>query len=77
MGALQQEIVDESIDSGTGLRRFANDWIRTVAIRRARDAGTVVEFLCECGDLRCQRLVDLTLSEYDALPPGAVLAHAS
>lgn len=66
----------EWVDSATGLRRFANNSIRDVAVRSQRDASAIFEFLCECGDLRCQRLVELTLGEYGARSPGSVRAHA-
>ena len=75
MGSLQEERVDEWIDSATALRRFANNSIRDVAARSGRDASAIVEFLCECGDLRCQRLVELTLGDYSARSPGSVRAH--
>lgn len=77
MGSLQDELVDEWVDSAAALRRFANNSIRDMAERQRRDASAVYEFLCECGDLRCQGLVELSLADYDRRPPGAVLAHAS
>ena len=76
MGLQQHEVVDEWVDSATGLRRFANNSIRDVAVRSKRDASMIFEFLCECGDLRCKGLVELTLGEYDACSPGSVRAHA-
>lgn len=65
----------EWVDSATGLRRFANDSIRDIAARQERDASAVYEFLCECGDLRCRGLVELTLADYGARSPGSVIAH--
>jgi len=75
MTSLQDELVDDWVDSATGLRRFANNSIRDVAARQIRDASAIVEFLCECGDLRCRELVGLTLAEYETHQPGAVRAH--
>ncbi|HEY1514519.1 MAG TPA: hypothetical protein VGF66_12285 [Gaiellaceae bacterium] len=75
MGSLHHELADEWVDSATDLRRFANNSIRDVAVRREREASTVYEFLCECGDLRCRGLVELTLGDYSARPPGSVRAH--
>lgn len=77
MGVQQHELVDEWVDSATDLRRFANNSIRDVAARQAREASAVYEFLCECGDLRCRGLVELSLLDYDGRSPGSVLAHAS
>lgn len=77
MTAQRYELVEEFVDSATGLRRFANNSIRDVAARHAPDASAVYEFLCECGDLRCRGLVELSLLDYDACSPGSVLAHAS
>jgi hypothetical protein len=76
MGSVQYD-VEEWLDSATGLRRFANNSIRDVAVRQGRDSTAIFEFLCECGDLRCRQLVELTLSDYRATPPGSVLAHAT
>jgi hypothetical protein len=76
IGSLEQELVDDPVESATGLRRFANDSIRDVAARSQRDASTVLEFLCECGDLRCRQLVKLTLGDFGARTPGSVRAHA-
>ena len=73
IGSLQEEW----IDSALGLRRFANNSIRDVAARQARDTAAIYEFLCECGDLRCKGLVELTLTDFNALAPGRVLAHTS
>jgi hypothetical protein len=65
----------ELLDGATDLRRFANDSIRDVAQRQERDAASLYEFLCECGDLRCKGLVELSLADYDVRTPGSVLAH--
>jgi hypothetical protein len=73
----RQELDEEWVDSATGLRRFANNSIRDLAARQQREGSAVYEFLCECGDLRCQRLVELSLLDYDRCTPGSVLAHAS
>ena len=77
LGSQRLEIVDDLVESATGLRRFANNSIRDVAAKQQRDASSVYEFLCECGDLRCQGLVELSLVDYDRRAPGAVLAHLS
>ena len=75
MASLQHEPVDDLVDSAAGLRRFANNSIRDVAARQAREASALFEFMCECGDLRCRQIVELTLPDYDTRSPGSVLAH--
>jgi hypothetical protein len=62
-------------ESAVGVRRFANDSIREVAVRFEYQRGMVFEFLCECGDLGCLEFVKLTLDEYTDREPGSVVAH--
>lgn len=52
------------------VRRFVNDSIRKLEHGRA-----TIDFVCECGDLRCRELVMLTPQEYDSTDAGSVLAH--
>ena len=56
------------------VRRLANDSIRD--LMQSLDTRDVpAGFLCECGDLRCDRRVSLTLAEYDVTDAGSVRAH--
>lgn len=57
------------------VRRFVNDEIAETAARFDAGDGSVFEFVCECGDLSCNGLVELTLSEYAASSPGSVVGH--
>jgi hypothetical protein len=66
---------DESIDSAVDVRRFANDAIRDAARRFDGWPVTTFDFLCECGDLRCDRIVKLTPAEYDRTKAGSVRDH--
>jgi hypothetical protein len=35
-----------------------------------------VEFMCECGDLRCTEVVTLTLGDFEQFSePGSISAH--
>jgi hypothetical protein len=62
--------------SAVDVRRLVNDSIRGVGSGfRPDEAGAALDFLCECGDLRCRRSIRLTLAEYDATQPGFVSAH--
>jgi hypothetical protein len=72
---MQGTLADRVVQAATGQRRFANDSIRDMAVRQQRDASAIYDFLCECGDLGCRQLVELTLTDYAALPPGSVLGH--
>ena len=60
--------------TATDVRRFANDSIREL-MERLETRDVPADFLCECGDLRCDERVQLTLSEYDETGPGRVRAH--
>lgn len=67
-------------ESGTGaatsVRRLVNDEIARVAARLDGDDGSVFDFLCECGDLRCRGIARMTLADYRASSPGSVVGHA-
>ena len=63
------------IGAAISIRRFANEEVARVGSRLDADEGNQFEFLCECGDLSCNRLVRLTIAEYRALPPGSVVGH--
>ena len=45
-------------------RRTVNDAIAHAASRFNLDEGNLVEFLCECGDLRCRQMIKMTLTEF-------------
>lgn len=57
------------------IRRFVNDSIAEDAVRTGSPSGWVIEFVCECGDLRCRTPVGLTLAEYAATSRGVVAGH--
>lgn len=61
--------------SAVGVRRFANEAIRDAASVVAESPGSRFQFLCECGDLRCDGLVTLTLEQFEQSEAGSVLAH--
>jgi hypothetical protein len=56
--------------------RDVNDAIRGLALKGPRDE--MWEFFCECDDLACRSLIQLTLSEFDdrrsADPAAPILA---
>jgi hypothetical protein len=58
---------DTSPDSARTLRHV-NDSIRDLAERSLSEESW--EFLCECDDLGCLELVELTLTEFDAHRDG-------
>ena len=62
--------------AATSVRRLVNDEIARVAARLDGDDGSVFDFLCECGDLRCRGIVQMTLSDYRASGAGSVIGHA-
>jgi hypothetical protein len=68
---------DEPINSAVSARRFVNDAIRDDARRFKDDPTLVFQFHCECGDVRCRRLVRLTMAEYEAAEPGLVRGRHS
>jgi hypothetical protein len=43
--------VNEAVEAGRGLR----------------DAGEMISFVCECGRLGCNRLIQLTVAEYESV----------
>ncbi len=59
-----------------GLFGHVNDSIRGLAIEGPRDE--TWQFICECPDLECHALVNLTLDEFDARrsasPPSPILS---
>jgi hypothetical protein len=72
MRGTSQQAADAPIGSAVNMRRFVNDSIHAAARRSGGRSQTPVEFLCECGDLRCPRTVRLTLEEYEQSGPGSV-----
>ena len=50
--------------------RDANERVRARAAELSRDEGRA-PFLCECEDPRCEAIVRLSLSEYEAVRAGA------
>ena len=62
-------------DSAVAIRRFVNDEIAHIAKRLDPDDRYEYEFICECGDLECERRANLTVAEYQGLLPGSVVGH--
>ena len=60
----------------TSIRRVVNDEIALVASRMDGNDGSVFDFVCECGDLKCQGMVRMTLADYRMSTPGSVVGHA-
>lgn len=69
-----QQIPPASSDEIAATLRSANDSIAR-GTHRFGDQRTNFEFFCECGDLRCHEGVWLTVAEYYAARPGALVAH--
>jgi hypothetical protein len=67
----------ESPDTSTvvSLHRCANDEIAVAAARFDGNDGSKFEFVCECGELSCRGLVEMTLAAYRASAPGSVVGH--
>ena len=63
-------------EAAASVRRLANDSVAEVAARFDQDEGGVYQFLCECGDLTCLRVVEMTLADYRTRKPGSVVGHA-
>jgi hypothetical protein len=42
---------------------------------RLDDGSSMFEFVCECGDLKCRTLVEMTLADYRRSTPGSVVGH--
>ena len=64
-----------SVLSAIDVRRLENDAIRDEALRFVRDGAGTVGFMCECGDLRCLRVVWRSLADYETAEPGSVRDH--
>ena len=75
MGSISRPTAPPGAESVVSVRRFVNDEIAHVATRLDPDDMTHYEFVCECGDLGCQRTATLTVAEYHASPPGSVVCH--
>lgn len=56
-------------------RRLINDSIANGAQRLNRESP--FEFLCECGDQACRRVVELSAVQFYSCRPGAIIAHES
>jgi hypothetical protein len=57
------------------LRRSVNDAAAELAARFDAGDGIPFEFLCECGDPRCSRMVEMTVDDYRLHEPGSVVGH--
>jgi hypothetical protein len=56
------------------MRRLLNDSIAKAGAERF-DYEDSFEFYCECSDLSCKKVVELTVAQYRILSIGKVLAH--
>jgi hypothetical protein len=61
--------------AAVSIRRYVNEEIARTAGRIAADENGEFEFLCECGDLSCERRVRMALAAYRSSEPGSVVAH--
>ena len=71
--AVSGYLSDDAVHAVVDVRRFVNDSIKATA--DVSSASAVLEFICECGDLRCKELVKLTLDEFENSRPGTVVSH--
>jgi hypothetical protein len=60
---------------GVFVRRYVNEEVAAKAGGFDANDGSQFEFVCECGDLLCHGLVELTLAEFRASAPGSVIGH--
>jgi hypothetical protein len=58
-------LLERARQAASGWRRFANDAIRDAADAYGAETGRLYRFLCECGDLRCRQMVEMTIREYE------------
>ena len=57
-------------------RRTVNDEIAATGAHFEAAVASKLEFVCECGDLRCNAIVTMTLADYAKTTPGSVVGHA-
>ena len=70
------QIQAPGVGAAISVRRFANDEIARVGgSLDDLPGGHQFEFLCECGDLSCNRFARMTAAEYRASAPGSVVGH--
>lgn len=75
-GTSLDSLVRAPADDVIDLTRKVNRQVFLAALRFGAPAGTKYEFSCECGDLRCWRVVHATLDEIDIDSPlGTIRAH--
>lgn len=67
---------DTSRQAAVMIRRSVNDAIKSQALK-VGVGSSKWQFVCECGDIDCDGLVELTLVEYDIRAPGFVTAHTA
>lgn len=75
MSSIPQPTALPGARSAVSIRRFVNDEIAHLATLLDPDDRKRYDFICECGDLGCQRTAPLTVAQYQASPPGAVVGH--
>ena len=57
------------------IRRTANNLIARMGATFQASTTMGFEFVCECGDLRCKQIVNMTLADYAKTRPGSVVGH--
>lgn len=64
------------VHAGQSIRRLANRSVRESAAELRVPDDETIDFMCECGDLRCTEVVSLKLSDFDRFTdPGSISAH--
>ena len=64
------------VHAGQSIRRLANRAVRDSASELGVPDDEQVDFMCECGDLRCTDVVSLRLGDFDRFSePGSISAH--
>ncbi len=65
------------VHAGQSIRRLANRAVRDSAAELRVPFHERVDFMCECGDLRCKEVVSLRLHDFDRFSePGSITAHS-
>lgn len=68
-----KEAPAKALGEEEALRRMRNDLIAAAA--EPSGGKDSFEFLCECGDLNCRKVVELTVAQYRVARFWAIVAH--
>jgi hypothetical protein len=64
------------VHAGQSIRRLANRSVRDSARELRVPDDEYVDFMCECGDLRCTEVVTLKLGDFHQFTePGSISGH--